>query len=173
MVVATNSGVVHNPTSIEVAITLVHKCGVVSSSTLLSIDENHPPPTTSMFKPSLLWQVMNLRPPLPLNAIGNVTYYFTVIATSEDEIQLPNFVDQLGKAKQHVKDKLKEINVNELGSHALEEFKVAKNIMADDDNYLCSSLRNFRLYTIDFGWGRPIKSGSSITSKEEDTSFLG
>ncbi|XP_055835299.1 acylsugar acyltransferase 3-like [Solanum dulcamara] len=172
MVVATNSGVVHNPTSIEVATALVHKCAVVSSSTLLSTDENHPPTTTSMFKPSLLWQVMNLRPPLPLNAIGNGTYYFTAIATSEDEIQVPNFVDQLGKAKQHVKDKLKEINVNELGSRALEESKVAKNIMADDDYYLCSSFRNFGLYTIDFGWGRPIRVVPASHPRKKTLHFL-
>ncbi|XP_055835301.1 acylsugar acyltransferase 3-like [Solanum dulcamara] len=172
MVVATNSGVVHNPTSIEVVTALVHKCGVVSSSTLLSTDENHTPTTTSMFKPSLLWQVMNLRPPLPLNAIGNGTYYFTAIATSEDEIQVPNFVDQLVKAKQHVKDKLKEINVNELGSRALEESKVAKNIMADDDYYLCSSFRNFGLYTIDFGWGRPIRVVPASHPRKKTLHFL-
>ncbi|XP_055835309.1 acylsugar acyltransferase 3-like [Solanum dulcamara] len=148
IVVATNSGVVQNPTSIEVATALVHKCGVAVSMS-----------NSGEFKPTLLSHVMNLRPPIPLNTIGNACCHFGSITMKEDEIKLPNLVAQLQKAKQQLRDELKDMNTNELASHALEKIKEGIEIIKRDifDVYYCTSLCNVGLYKINFGWGSPVR----------------
>lgn len=115
---------------------------------------------------------VSLRPPFPLDAIGNVYYYFTSKATTEDEIQVPNFVHQLRRAKQHARDQFKDIDLNQLGSRAIEEAKVAPNIMTKSDNYMCTSICNFGFYNIDFGWGRPIRVTTAPHSKKNTFIFL-
>ncbi|KAJ8549586.1 hypothetical protein K7X08_033293 [Anisodus acutangulus] len=100
--VSMNSGV-QNPTRFEVATTLIHKCGRAASKVNNS----------GLFKPSLSCHLMNLRPPLPLNTIGNGVNFFNTIAATEDEIQVPHLVAQIRKAKQHLGD--------QLASHSLME----------------------------------------------------
>ncbi|MCE3049936.1 hypothetical protein HAX54_046152 [Datura stramonium] len=148
-IIATGSGVVHNPTRVEVATTLVHKC-VVETSLANS---------KGVFKPSLLCHVMNLRPPLPLNTIGNACCHFSSVATTEDDIKLHNFGAQLHIAKQQLRDELKVMSTDELTAHALEKVKrgVEKLEKNTFDIYSCSSLCNFGLHKTDFGWGRPIR----------------
>ncbi|XP_059314868.1 acylsugar acyltransferase 3-like [Lycium ferocissimum] len=164
-IVVKGSGV-QNPTRVEVATALLHKCGVLASSTSA---ENHP---AGMFKPSLLVHIMNLRPPLPLKAIGNAVSSFSVTATMKDEIHVPIFVDKLRKAKQHSRDKFRDIKPNQLFSHSLERSKEAAEMLKSNDIYFCSSHCNFGLYTIDFGWGRPIRVTPTSYPRQNGVIFL-
>ncbi|CAN4076292.1 unnamed protein product [Withania somnifera] len=149
IVSATNSEVVKiNPTRIEVATALLHKCGAA-----LSMEKS------GVFKPSALRHVMNLRPPIPLNTMGNACVLFGSITKTEDDIKLPNFIAQLQEAKQQLRDDLKDMNTNQIAAHALERLKHGADIMEFNkyDTYSCRSVCNFGLYTIDFGWGRPVR----------------
>ncbi|KAG5622611.1 hypothetical protein H5410_007829 [Solanum commersonii] len=92
---STNPGV-QNPTRFEVATALVLKCGRQHQRQIIP----------GLFKPSLSCHLMNLHPPLPLNTIGNGVHFFNTIAATEDEIQVPHFVAQLRKAKQHLRDQI-------------------------------------------------------------------
>nr|XP_033516706.1 acylsugar acyltransferase 3-like [Nicotiana tomentosiformis] len=144
-IVAMNSQV-QNPTRVEVATALLHKCEAAVSMANLGV-----------FQPSLLCHLMNFRPPLPQNTIGNACYFFGSIAATEDEIQLPHFVAQLRKAKQYLQDKSKD--PHQLASHLLERVKERANKSEKNkfDFYMCSSLCNLGVYKIDFGWGEPIR----------------
>ncbi|KAK4347133.1 hypothetical protein RND71_033472 [Anisodus tanguticus] len=151
---------VQNPTRVEVATALIHKCGVAASM------ENN----SGVFKPSLSLHLMNLRPPLPLNTIGNGAHFFSAIAATEDEIQVPHFVAQLRKAKQYLRD--------QLTLHSLVEIKLAvaagANIldMKKYEFYLCSSLCNLGSYKADFGWGSPIKVTLATNPMKNSFIFL-
>ncbi|CAN4084035.1 unnamed protein product [Withania somnifera] len=142
-IVSMNSGV-QNPTRLEVATAYIHKCGREASKANNS----------SLFKPSLTCRLMNLCPPLPLNTIGN-----------EDEIQVPHFIAQLRKAKQHLQDQLASRSPIEIKLEA-----AGKNILdMKYDFYLCSSLCHLGLYKADFGWDG---INALITLTEEDMSIF-
>ncbi|KAM3307757.1 acylsugar acyltransferase 3-like [Capsicum chacoense] len=161
-VVAKNSGV-QNPTRIEVATALLHKCGVA-----VSMEKS------GVFKPTLLSHVMNIRPPIPLNTMGNAFCLFGSITMTEDKITLPNYVAELQKAKQHLRDELKDKGTNQLATHALEVLKQGVDIMKQGifDAYSCTSFCNFGLYTIDFGWGRPVRVTLAKNSMKNHFLFL-
>ncbi|XP_009783683.1 acylsugar acyltransferase 3-like [Nicotiana tabacum] len=161
-IVAMNSQV-QNPTRVEVATALLHKCGASVSMTINS----------GVFQPSLLFHVMNFRPPLPLNTIGNACSAFASAAILENEIQVPNFVAQLREAKKHLQDKLKD--PEQLTSYVLETIKgttnkTEKNIVFDF--YMCTSLCNFGLHNIDFGWGNPIRVTVATNSMKNHFIFM-
>uniref|UniRef100_M1CHW5 Acyltransferase n=1 Tax=Solanum tuberosum TaxID=4113 RepID=M1CHW5_SOLTU len=146
-IVSTNSQI-KNPSRIEVATSLLHKCGVDVSMTKLGV-----------FKPTMLFHVMNLRPPIPLNTMGNANCHFSTIAMTENKISLPNYVGELQKAKQQLRYELKDMNTDQLATHAIERIKEIANIMKQDafDMYFCTSLCTFGSHKIDFGWGTPIR----------------
>ncbi|CAN4105273.1 unnamed protein product [Withania somnifera] len=163
IVVATNSGV-ENPTRVEVATALLHKCGVAASMETSS----------GVFKPSLLSHVMNLRPQIPLNLIGNATCIFGSIAMTEDDIKLHNFVARMQKSKQQLRDELKDLDRNQLALHAQERIKEVVDIIERDlfDIYLCSSLSYIGLNKPDFGWGSPIRVTSMRYPMKKNFIFL-
>ncbi|XP_047259156.1 acylsugar acyltransferase 3-like [Capsicum annuum] len=147
-IAAKNSEVVQNPTRVEVATTLFLKCGVA-----VSMEKS------GAFKPILWSHVMNLRPPVPLNTMGNAFLLLGSITMTEDKVTLPNYVVELQKAKQHLRDELKDKSTNQIATHALGRVKQGSDIIKMDmfDAYSCTSFCNFGLYTIDFGWGTPVR----------------
>nr|WDW19628.1 ASAT3-L1 [Solanum aethiopicum] len=148
-ITATSSGsAVQNLTRVEIATALVHKCGAIASME-----------QSGVFKPILLSHVMNLRPLIPLNTIGNATSFFSTVAMTEDDINIPNFVAQLQKAKQQLRDELKGMTTNQIATHAFLKYKQGPDLKVGNifHSYYCTSICNFELYTIDFGWGRPVK----------------
>ncbi|KAG5578008.1 hypothetical protein H5410_058142 [Solanum commersonii] len=122
-IVSTNSQI-QNPSRIEVATSLLHKCGVDVSMAKLGV-----------FKPTI------------------------AIAMTENKISLPNYVGELQKAKQQLRYELKDMNTDQLATHAIEKIKEIANIMKQDafDMYFCTSLCTFGSHKIDFGWGSPIR----------------
>ncbi|XP_004251382.3 acylsugar acyltransferase 3-like [Solanum lycopersicum] len=147
IVVSTNPQI-QNPSRIEVATALFHKCGVDVSMA-----------KSGVFRRTVLFHVMNLRPPIPFNTIGNATCYFSTRAMSIDKTTLPNYVGELQKAKQQIRYELKDMNTKELALHAIEKIKEIVNIAKDDcfDMYFCTSLCTFGSRKIDFGWGSPLR----------------
>uniref|UniRef100_A0A3Q7IZF5 Uncharacterized protein n=2 Tax=Solanum lycopersicum TaxID=4081 RepID=A0A3Q7IZF5_SOLLC len=146
-IVSTNPQI-QNPSRIEVATALIHKCGVDVSMA-----------KSGAFRPTVLFHVMNLRPPIPFNTIGNATCYFSTRAMSIDKTTLPNYVGELQKAKQQIRYELKDMNTKELALHAIEKIKEIVNIANEDvfDIYFCTSLCTFGSHKIDFGWGSPLR----------------
>nr|XP_009776705.1 PREDICTED: BAHD acyltransferase At5g47980-like [Nicotiana sylvestris]XP_016504553.1 PREDICTED: acylsugar acyltransferase 3-like [Nicotiana tabacum] len=112
-IVAMNSQV-PNPTRVEVAAALLYRCGAAVSMANFGV-----------FQPSILFHVMNCRPPLPQNTIGNALCFFISLAVTEDEIQVPQFVAQLRKAKKYLQEKLND--PNQLAPHVLEKIKETTN----------------------------------------------
>ncbi|PHU03636.1 hypothetical protein BC332_28887 [Capsicum chinense] len=145
-IVATNSGVVQNPTRVEVA---TDKCGVAVSMA-----------NSGVFKPTLLSHQMNLRPSIPLNTIGNATSQYGTMAMIEDEINLSKYMARLQKTKQQLRDQLNNMNTNQIAAHALESIKQGVDIIMRDifDVYSWTSLYNIDLHKhVDFGWGKPLR----------------
>lgn len=165
-VIASAESGVENPTRVEVATALVHKYAVAASGKTKN---------SGSFKPSLLVHIMGLRPPLPLSNIGNACCFFVSSASTEDEMQLPNSVAQLRKAKHQLRDKLKNVPQNELFSQTLEVIKGGAEILeqlSNFDLYKCSSLCNFGLYDTDFGWGKPTRVTSASPPVKNQMFFL-
>ncbi|KAM3398912.1 acylsugar acyltransferase 3-like [Capsicum galapagoense] len=163
-IVATNSGIVQNPTRVEVATALLHKCGVAASKA-----------NPGVFKPTMLIHLMNLRPPIPLNTIGNATCHYGTMAVSEDDINLTNYVARLQKAKQKLQDELKGMNTNQLAADALTRIKQGADIIKRDifDVYSCTSLCNIDLHKhVDFGWGRPVRLSVARYSMKNHFLFM-
>ncbi|PHU03632.1 hypothetical protein BC332_28883 [Capsicum chinense] len=69
--------VVQNPTRVEVATTLLLKCGVV-----VSMEKS------DAFKPILWSLVMNIRPLVPFNTIGNAFLLLGSITMTEDKVEM-------------------------------------------------------------------------------------
>nr|AUG68780.1 acylsucrose acyltransferase 3 [Solanum pennellii]AUG68793.1 acylsucrose acyltransferase 3 [Solanum pennellii] len=147
---------VKNPTRIEVASALVHKCGVT-----MSMEKS------GMFKPTLMTHAMNLRPPIPLNTMGNAVCIILTATVTEDEVKLPNFVAKLQKDKQQLRDKLKDMKTDMMPLYTLELGKNAMNIIEKDthDVYVCSGMTNTGLHKIDFGWGEPVRVTLATSNK--------
>lgn len=91
--------------------------------------------------------------------MGNANCLFSAIAMTENKISLPNYVGELQKAKQQLRYELKDMNTDQLATHAIEKIKEIANIMKQDafDMYFCTSLCTFGSHKIDFGWGSPIR----------------
>ncbi|KAM3307759.1 hypothetical protein P3S67_009503 [Capsicum chacoense] len=132
-ILATNSGV-QNPIRVDVSTALLQKCGVV-----VSMEKS------GVFKPTLLSHVMSIRSPIPLKTMGNAFCLFGSITMTEDKITLPNFVAELQKAKQRLRDELKDKSTDQIATHALEILKHGVDIMKQGifDAYSCTSFSNF------------------------------
>ncbi|PHU03637.1 hypothetical protein BC332_28888 [Capsicum chinense] len=163
-IVSRNSRVVQNPTRVEVATALLHKCGVAASKA-----------NSGMFKPTLLSHLMNLRPPIPLNTIGNATCHYGTMAKIEDVINMSKYMARLEKAKQKLRDKLKGMNTNKLGADALQTIKKGADIIKRNkfDVYFCTSLCNIELHKyVDFGWGKPVRLSVARYSMKNHFLFM-
>nr|XP_028952150.1 BAHD acyltransferase At5g47980 [Malus domestica] len=145
------SGSVEKPTRVEAVTSLIWSCAM-NASKLSSGASNV----------SMVSQSVNIRkrivPPLLQTSVGNLVGYYAV-RTDESGIELKELVSQMRKAmiefnENHPK-RLKGENMFEV---ICEYFKEIGSIMRRDDInfFICTSVCNFGIYEIDFGWGKPI-----------------
>ncbi|KAF3675380.1 hypothetical protein FXO38_04784 [Capsicum annuum] len=145
-----SSSGVKNPTRVEILTALLYKCGMTANSSRL-------------FKPSVLFQTINLRPiiPLPENTPGNFSSSLFVPTYVEEEMKLSRLVSELRKGKQRFFDDYKKCKEDpqDLICTTMSPFQEIRTLFKnnDFDLYRCSSMVNYSLYDVDFGWGQPSK----------------
>ncbi|KAE8055574.1 hypothetical protein FH972_012404 [Carpinus fangiana] len=137
---------------VEVVLALLWKCAVAVVKS-----------KTGSFKPTALFQAVNLRPrmdpPLPDTVFGNFVWPFAVIVEEEKDMEIYQLVQDMRKAKNDFLNNKANKFKGEGGFSALMEalkergeiFKNRKELVV----YKCSSWCKFPLYETDFGWGKP------------------
>lgn len=133
-----------NPTRVQVLTALLYKSAIAASAA-----------ANSAFTPSVLIQPTNMRSILknvPETCVGNFYWPYFVRVRKESEATLYGLNAQIKKGKMELRGmELKDMDGRVLGSKAVED--IGKNYKM----YVCSSLCNFPLNKVDFGWGKPIK----------------
>jgi hypothetical protein len=136
---------------VEVVLALLWKCAVAVVKS-----------KTGLFKPTALFQAVNLRsrmdPPLPETVFGNFVWPFAVIVEEESGMEIHQLVQDMRKNKNDFLNNKANKFKGEGGFSALMEalkergeiFKNKKELVA----YKCSSWCKFPLYETDFGWGK-------------------
>lgn len=134
-------GLVENPTRVEVLTALLYKSSIAASH--------------SGFSPSVLIQPADMRSRLkvPQTTVGNFYWRYLIEVNNESDAKLHTLNNQMKKGKMELKnmDMSSMDDAKILASTAMEY--ISKNYTI----YICSSLCNFPLNKVDFGWGKPIK----------------
>ncbi|KAM7497854.1 hypothetical protein LguiA_022268 [Lonicera macranthoides] len=133
---------VQNPTRFEVLAALLYRCAMTAAKS-----------SSGISSPSILLYAMNMRtkmvPQLPKTSVGNFMWHVRIPTTTENGSNLNVLTDQIKKGKMQVGG-LKVLDGEELMSMIL----FAQN---NYKMYFCSSLCNFDMYKVDFGWGNPVR----------------
>ncbi|KAL4602164.1 hypothetical protein ACB092_10G033800 [Castanea dentata] len=119
---------------------------------------------TGSFKPTVLFQGMNLRgrmdPPLPDTVFGNFVWPFAVIVEEESDLEVHKLVQSMREAKNDFLNKKANKFRGEGGFSALmDALKERAEIFGNRKElvvYKCSSWCKFPLNETDFGWGMPV-----------------
>ncbi|KAL5578558.1 hypothetical protein UlMin_020257 [Ulmus minor] len=149
-VIAASSSV-QRPTRAEVVTALIWKC------TMAAIALN----SGSASKHFVLSQAVNLRkrvdPPLPENCIGNLLGNVST-QTNNHTSDLQALVTQIRKGlTEYTQNRAKRLRGDDAFQVIFEQYKEVVEVMRRDDLHLMfsTSLCNFGLYEVDFGWGKP------------------
>ncbi|KAH0650723.1 hypothetical protein KY284_030635 [Solanum tuberosum] len=140
------SGILQNPSRVESVSALLYKsCAAAAAK------------RNTSFRPSTFTLFANMRPPLPLNTIGNAPGYISTSIEEEVDMQLPRIVAELRKGKEKLHNRFNTVDPNKLAFESFELMKEVDQVFNRQgfDIYRCSSLCNFPFYNVDFGWGRP------------------
>ncbi|KAL8107479.1 hypothetical protein AgCh_024045 [Apium graveolens] len=134
-------GLVENPTRVEVLTALLYKSSIAASQ--------------SGFSPSVLIQPADMRARLmiPNSAVGNFYWWFMTQVRNEGEMTLHALNNQIKKRKME----LRNMDLSTMDDAKLLGLTVMEFIKQKYEIYMCSSLCNFPLNKVDFGWGKPIK----------------
>nr|AOR06333.1 acylsugar acyltransferase [Petunia axillaris] len=137
---------VQNPTNTEIVSSFIYQ-------RVMAINKR----TLGVTRPSLLVQGASLRPPLPVNTMGNIGSFFSVLTTEEKEMDLPRVVGKLRKAKEEYRQKYKHAKTNEYLPITTGLYRDADEYFTNNcyDIYRFTSVTNFPFYDVDFGWGKP------------------
>ncbi|XP_061337169.1 stemmadenine O-acetyltransferase-like [Gastrolobium bilobum] len=153
---ALDEGTMFYPSRVEVVLALIWKCALSASSS-----------KTTSFKPSALFQAVNLRPrmdpPVPDTAVGNFVWPFAVTVEEDSHVELHELVKRMRKGMREFLDRKAE-KFKEEGAFGvvMETLKERGEILKKKDNtntsvvYKCSSWCKFPLLETDFGWGKPV-----------------
>lgn len=133
-----------NYTRNELVTALLYRCMVAAAATS----------NCGAYAKSVLCQTVNIRPmldpPLPQTSIGGFINYNNIPTSTENETELNFVVERIRKGKTRLRGNK---GMDEtIASRPFEEFEKINRI------YFVSSICNFALYEMDFGWGRPVKA---------------
>lgn len=133
-----------NYTRNELVTALLYRCVVAAAATS----------NGGAYIKSVLCQTVNIRPlldpPLPQTSVGSFINYNNIATGTENETELHNLVERIREGKLQLR---RNKGMDEIiAARPFEEFEKMNRI------YLVSSICNFPLYKIDFGWGRPVKA---------------
>ncbi|KAM7260538.1 hypothetical protein ACFE04_011211 [Oxalis oulophora] len=137
-------------TSTELVMTLIFK----SAISALRRNSGSLAPTLSLYMVDLR---KRMDPPLHESLLGNLAWGLHILFEESEK----NVVDMVGKMKKVITDFYnKEANkFNCDADFVLKTFRERQVLLAKSANkitYVASSLRNFPLYEMEFGWGKPI-----------------
>jgi len=141
--VASETGV-QDPSRVEVLFALIYKCAATAARA-----------NSNSFKRSLLSLPVNLRPildpPLATRTIGNILSFIKVETMSEDEMTIARVAREIRKGKEELKKEghVEEKKLVSLWSEWI--YSMGKEI----ELYRSSSVCNYPLNNLDFGWGKP------------------
>ncbi|XP_015081753.2 acylsugar acyltransferase 3-like [Solanum pennellii] len=143
-IVDSGSGIVRNPSRVESVSALLYKSAAANRN-------------NTSFRPSTFTLFANIRPPLPLNTIGNAPGYISTSIEEEVDMQLHRIVAEIRKGKEKLRNRFNTVDTNKLVFESFELMKEVGQVFNKEgfDIYRCSSLCNFPFYNVDFGWGRP------------------
>ncbi|KAF2292838.1 hypothetical protein GH714_029255 [Hevea brasiliensis] len=141
---------VPNPTRVEVVTALVYKCAISAARA-----------SSGSLKSTVMHKAANLRarviPPFPESSSGNLCGTFPVSTEEDSEIRLVWLARKIKKEKtEYCNSCGREMSAEEFCSFILEDSTGLRSCHGiDQDVCLCSSLRRFPVYKVDFGWGKP------------------
>ncbi|KAG9136456.1 hypothetical protein Leryth_025193 [Lithospermum erythrorhizon] len=148
---STESGV-KNPTRVEVVTALVYKAAMAASMEF-----------SRKFEPSAVTHISNLRslvnPSMPGTTVENASMFYSIATVDEGDIKFGTLIDQLRKSKEKM---VQNCRVVENGNHFSATIKSFQEVATlaggsqDFDIYAFSSICNFGLHQVDFGWGKPV-----------------
>ncbi|KAF7810007.1 vinorine synthase-like [Senna tora] len=142
-----------HPSRVEVVLALIWRCAMCATRA-----------KTGSFKPSALFQAVNLRsrmePPAPETTIGNFVWPFAVTAEKEEELELHCAVRRMREGmKEFVEMGAKGLREGG-GFEAVMGFLKKRGEMLKKEEgivvYKCSSWCRYPLLEVDFGWGKPV-----------------
>ncbi|KAJ7949245.1 Vinorine synthase-like [Quillaja saponaria] len=140
----------------DIALSIILRCAMAARRSV-----------TGFSRPSLFLKVTNLRmrmnPPLPENAVGNL-FWLTSVFLKESEIELYDLVLKMRHALvEFCNENVNKLKGDEGSALVTEPLKESEDVLkTNPDIFRCTSLRQFPLYEMDFGWGKPIWATSPI-----------
>ncbi|KAF3621232.1 putative serine/threonine protein phosphatase 2A 57 kDa regulatory subunit B' beta isoform-like [Capsicum annuum] len=112
-------------------------------------------------RPFMVSHLVNLRsridPKLP-NAFGNLVFVANseVLQMSDDEVELPHLLGIVREMFENMNsENLKALEGDDAFDCIVDMITQVGSLMSQLDTYKFSSWCNFRLYDVDFGWGKP------------------
>lgn len=146
---------VFQPSRVEVVLALIWRYALLASRSKTA---------SSFFKPSALFQAVNLRPRMvpavPDTAFGNFVWPFAVKVEKERDVELHELVRKMRKSRREFLEtkveKFKEEGAFGVVMEGLKERGELLNKNKEIVVYKCSSWCKFPLLESDFGWGKPV-----------------
>ncbi|XP_071690427.1 tabersonine-19-hydroxy-O-acetyltransferase-like [Rutidosis leptorrhynchoides] len=139
-----------NPTRIEALTWLLYKCELAACNKTKSL----------AFKENIFLYPINLRSKLieklPETSIGNfLGHVMFPINDDHGDVMPDEFISELRKRKHKLQNiRNLETIFDQMSSDDTDNIKTVEN---KDSYYIFSSVCGFRMYDIDFGWGKPVK----------------
>ncbi|XP_057431636.1 BAHD acyltransferase BIA1-like [Lotus japonicus] len=154
-------GAAFHASRVEVVLALIWRCALLAASCSSK--------TVSSFRPSALFQAVNLRPRMEPavsdTAVGNFVWPFAVTVEEESHLELHEMVWRMREAmKEFLETKAGRFR-EEGGFEVVMECLKERALLLNRNNkdivvYKCTSWCKFPLLGLDFGWGKPVWSCS-------------